>query len=199
MTRAIQETADRFSRGSFEVTCVPTPGAPEFIETYEDQKKAAPGMIKLVKENKEQCDAFIVACHCDPNLEVIKEITNKLVVGIGEASMKMASLAGQSFSVIQTSEYSVPLKEKLVRKYRLEDSLASVRAPGEGMESMSQGQKYLETSRAAVEEDGADVIVLGCAGMTGLDLRIHEELGIPVLDGVKCGLIIAAGLIKLYE
>jgi len=61
-------------------------------------------MIKLFKENQAQYDAFLVACHCDPNLEVIQRITKKPVVGIGEASMKIASIVGQSFPVIQTSE-----------------------------------------------------------------------------------------------
>jgi len=197
MTIAIQKTADNFSKGNFETLCLPTPGAPQFIETYEDQNKAAFGMTKLVKENEDQYDAFIVACHCDPNLEVLKGITKKPVVGIGESSMKMASMAGQSFSVIQTSESSISIKEKLVKQYHLDHSLASIRAPGKEMENMSENQKYLETARAAVEKDGADVIVLGCAGMTGLDRMIQKELGVPVLDGVVCGLIIAAGLISL--
>lgn len=197
MTKVIQVTAENFSKDDFETACLPTPGAPEFIETYEDQKKAAPGMIKLVKENESQYDAFVVACHCDPNLEVIKGITKKPVVGIGESSMKIASMVGQSFSVIQTSEFSIPIKEKLVRQYHLEDSLASIRAPGQGMENMREDQKYLETARLALEKDGADVIVLGCAGMTGLDRMIQKELRIPVLDGVKCALIIAAGLASL--
>jgi allantoin racemase len=197
MTQAIQETAENFSKGNFVTTCLFTPGAPKFIETYEDQEKAAPGMIKLVKENQDQYDTFIVACHCDPNLEVIKEITTKPVVGIGESSMKMASMMGQSFSVIQTSEFSIPIKEKLVRRYHLEDSLASIRAPGKEMKNMSEAQKYIETARAAVKKDGADVIVLGCAGMTGLDRMIQKELRIPVLDGVVCGLIIATGLVNL--
>ncbi|MFO7979708.1 MAG: aspartate/glutamate racemase family protein [Candidatus Aminicenantes bacterium] len=199
MTQAIQKTAENFSKGNFDTICLPTPGAPEFIETYEDQKKAAPGMIKLVKENQAQYHAFVVACHCDPNLEVIKGITKKPVIGIGESSMKIASMLGQSFSVIQTSEFSISIKEKLVEQYCLEDSLASIRAPEKGMENMSEDQKYLETARAAVKKDGADVIVLGCAGMTGLDRKIQKELGIPVLDGVVCGLIIAAGLVRFYS
>ena len=95
MTHAIQKTAENFSKGNFETTCFLTPGAPKFIETYEDQKKAAPGMIKLVKKNQAQYDGFVVACHCDPNLELIKGITKKPVVGIGEASMKIASMVGK--------------------------------------------------------------------------------------------------------
>jgi allantoin racemase len=190
MTKTIHATAEEFAGENFDVVCLPTPGAPEFIETREDEVLAAPGMIDLVKENEDKCDAFIIACHCDPNMDVIKEITDKPVVGIGEASMRIACLLGHRFSIIQTTKESVPLKEALVRKYRLQDSLASVRAP-QGIPSESTDEeKYMEAARAAMTEDRADVIVLGCAGLTGLDKRIQKELGIPVLDGVLCALIL---------
>ena len=72
MTAAIQRSADNFANGEFDVVCKPTPGAPKFIETYEDQIKAAPGMVQLIRENEDEFDAFIVACHCDPNLDAMK-------------------------------------------------------------------------------------------------------------------------------
>lgn len=196
MTAAIQKSAEEFADGEFEVICKPTPGAPEFIETYEDQIKAAPGMIRLLRENEDTFDAFIVACHCDPNLDVMKEITKKPVVGIGEASMKMASMLGHRFSVVSTAKHSIPNKEALVRKYHLQDMLASVKAPPDDMTACGDEEKTLQAAQAAVEEDMAEVIVLGCAGMAGLDKRIQEKLGIPVLDGVVCALIIAPGLVR---
>ena len=195
MTKAIQKTANDFVNNEFEVICRPTSEAPKFIETYEDELKAAPGMIQLVKENEEY-DAFIIACHDDPNLDAIKEITKKLVVGIGEASMKIASMLGHRFSVVSTSKHSIPLKEELVRKYHLQDVLASVRAPGEEMSEYSEKEKYLQVAKLAIQENMAEVIVLGCAGMTGLDKYLEEKLGVPVLDGVICALIIAVGLVK---
>ncbi len=196
MTEAILNSAGNFAKGDFEVSCVSTPGAPEFIETYEDQVKAAPGMIQLLRENEEVFDAFIIACHCDPNLDVMKEITRKPVVGIGEASMKMASMLGHRFSVVSTDAHSIPNKEALIRKYHLQDLAASVRAPREEMAGCSEEEKYLKVAQLAVEEDMAEVNVLGCAGMTGLDKQMGKQLGVPVLDGVICALIIAAGLVK---
>jgi len=196
MTAAIQRSADNFVNGEFDVVCKLTPGAPEFIETYEDQIKAAPGMAQLIRENEERFDAFIVACHCDPNLDAMKEITRKPVVGIGEASMKIASMLGHRFSVVSTAKHSIPNKEALIRKYHLEGLLASVRAPRDEMATASDEEKYLQAAQSALEEDMAEVIVLGCAGMAGLDKRLEKELGAPVLDGVVCALIIAAGLIK---
>ena len=194
MTKAIQETADHFAKGKFEALCQHTPGAPEFIETREDEVLAAPGMIKLVRENNDKYDAYIIACHCDPNMDVIKEITDKPVVGIGEASMRIASMLGHRFSIIQTTKESVPLKEALVRKYQLQDSLASVRAPRDISPGCSDEEKYITAARAAIAEDRADVIVLGCAGLTGLNKRMQKELGVPVLDGVICALILATAL-----
>ncbi len=196
MTEAIQRTAENFSAGEFDVTCKPTPGAPEFIETYEDEIKTAPGMIQLVRENEDKFDAFIIACHDDPNLDVMKEITRKPVVGIAEASMKIASMLGHRFSVLTTSEHSIPIKEALVRKYHLQDVLASVRAPREETIEKSDELKYMETAQSSIKEDMAEVLVLGCAGMTGLDKHLEEKIGIPVLDGIVCALIIASGLVK---
>jgi allantoin racemase len=196
MTEAIQKAADDFSRGEFTVICKPTPGAPAFIETYEDQVKSAPGMIQLLRENENAFDAFIIACHCDPNLDTMKEISKKPVVGIGEASMKIASMLGHRFSVVSASAHSIPNKEALIRKYHLQDAAASVRAFTDDIKGLSNEEKIARTAKAAIEEDMAEVIVLGCAGMAGLDKRLEKELHVPVLDGVVCALIVATGLVR---
>ncbi|MHA1125145.1 MAG: aspartate/glutamate racemase family protein [Candidatus Heimdallarchaeota archaeon] len=196
MTKAIQQTAESFAENEYKVVCKLTNGAPKFIETYEDAVKAAQGMIKLVRENEDKYDAFIVACHCDPNLDTIKEITTKPVVGIGEASMKIASMLGHRFSVVSTAKHSIPNKEAVIRKYHLQDAMASVRAPEGDVSGCSDEEKYLQAAKLAIEEDMAEVIVLGCAGMTGLDKKLEKKLGVPVLDGVICALMIATGLVK---
>ena len=198
MTGKIRETASAFSSGAYEVDCLSTPGAPEYIETYEDQLKAAPGMIRLIREKEGEYDAFIIACHCDPNLDAIKEITAKLVVGIGEASMKIATMLGHSFSVVTDTFHSIPNKEALVHKYNLQNDLASARSHGKDLEGLSTEEKIFQAAELAVKEDNAEVLVLGCAGMTGMDKRIQEQFGVPVLDGIICALIIASGLVK-YE
>jgi len=196
MTQSIQEVANHFVIGEYEVVCKSTPGAPEFIETYEDIRKAGPGMTQLVKANEENIDAIIIACHYDPHLDVIKEICQKPVLGIGEASMRMASMLGHSFSIITTDLHSIPLHEDLVRKYHLQDVLASVRAPEADWENSSEEEMFFRVAESAVTQDMAEVIVLGCADMSGLDKTLQRQLGVPVLDGVICGLIIVSGLVK---
>jgi allantoin racemase len=196
MSRAILDSAVHFAEGDFEVDCLPTPGAPAFIDTYRDTAEAMPGMVELLRKHEAGYDGFIIACHCDPNLDLMKELTDKPVVGIGEASMKMATMLGHRFSVISTDSRSVPNKQALIRSYHLQDLLASVKFPAASLDHRSDEDKYLSTAQAAIDEDMAEVIVLGCAGMTGLDKRLQRALGVPVLDGVICALIIAAGLVK---
>jgi allantoin racemase len=199
MGKAIQRSAEDFVQGRFEVVCKNIPGAPAFIETYEDMSKAAAGMIQLARKNESKFDAFVIACHYDPHLDVMKEILKKPVVGIGEASIKIASMLGHRFSILTTDEHSIPIHEELVRKYNLYEVLASVRAPGREVEQCCEAEKFLTLARLAIEKDRAEVIVLGCAGLTGLDRSLRQELGVPVLDGVVCALIIAAGLAEINK
>ncbi len=196
LTAAIQASAEAYAGDDLEVVTKATPGAPRFIETYQDEVMAAPGMMQLVRVSEDEFDAFVVACHCDPNLDVLKEMTRKPVVGIGEASMKLATMLGHTFSVVTTHRHSIPGKLVQARRYHLQDQLASVRAPGRGEENLADAGLFLELARRAVEEDGAEVIVLGCAGLAGMDARISPELGVPVLDGVTCALAVATGFLR---
>lgn len=117
------------------------------------------------------------------------------MVGIGEASIYIASMLGHRFSIITTDTHSIPIHEDLVKKHHFQDALASVMAPGEEWADGEEDEKYLKTARMAVEEDTAEVIVLGCAGMAGLDKIIQTRLGAPILDGVVCALFIVTGLV----
>ena len=78
---------------------------------------------------------------------------------------------------------------------------ASVRSTGMAvlaLESASPEETYrmiLDASWKAMEEDGAEVICLGCAGMSGLDKKLEAELHIPVVDGVVSALKLLEGLV----
>ena len=196
MSAAIQNVAEIYANGDFEVKTVPTPNAPEYIDYYIDQAIAAPGMMQIVQENEAEYDAFIVACHCDPNLDLLKQITDKPVVGIGEASMKLATMLGHSFSVVSAGKHSIPNKRALIHKYGLDNDCASVRGPKDDFDDPTVEGPYLNAAQIAMEEDLAEVIVLGCAGFAGMSEKMSAELGVPVLDGVVSALIIATGLVK---
>lgn len=110
--------------------------------------------------------------------------------------MKMATMLGHRFSVVSTGRRSIPLKESMIHHYHLDLCAASVRCPLEEDSDKSMEEKLFEAAHLAVEEDHAEVIVLGCAGLCDLAERMQEELKVPVLDGVICALILASGLVK---
>jgi allantoin racemase len=196
MTAVIRTTAEVYAAGAFRVVCMPTPGATGFIDSYQDEIEAAPGMLELVREHGKQFDGFLVACMDDPNLDAVKEITGKPVVGIAEAAMKIASMIGHRFSIVSTSRTSIANHQVLARKYHLEALLASVRYPEGDAADLSEEARFFEAAWSAVEEDLAEVIVLGCAGLADMAKRLETRLNVPVLDGVVCGLIILSGMVK---
>ncbi len=195
MTKNIQKSLDLYFDSDLIVRCFSTPEAPEFIENYEDEYKSGNGMIKLMRENMHNYDAFVIACHCDPNLDLLKEISDKPVVGIAEASMKLATFLGHRFSVISTDAHSTPNKQALARKYHLEQLLASVRVP-ENITDLEDPEPFYKEACRAIEEDGAEVIVLGCSGLTAIRENLQNRLKAPVLDSVICGVIAASGFVR---
>ena len=196
MTEVIRANAVAYADGAFEVDCLTNETAPPFIGTYEDMHECEAGMVAIVREKQDEYDAFIVACHGDPGLDLLKEVSYKPVVGICEASVKLATMLGHNFSVLSTSSRGAPNKVALCRKYGVAESLASIVAPS-GFDPNWKGEEGLMTlGKKAVEEDGCEVLVLGCAGMGHIAERMNKELGVPVLDGVTSALIVAQGLVK---
>ena len=194
MTADIDKAARAYAKDRFEAVTVATDGAPRFIDYYEDDMEAAPGMVRIIRENEKNTDAFIVACHCDPNLALMRQITDRPVLGIGEVSMKLATMLGGKFSVIVTSEHSLAQKQLLVHTYGLDANLASIRIRDPKI--TDEKAAYLDAARKAINEDYAEVIVLGCAGLCTLADDMTRILGIPVIDGVTAALAAAEGIVN---
>jgi len=196
MTAVIRESAREFAAGRFEVECVRNPDGPAFIDSYQEQLRSGPGTLRLIREHEGDADGFVLACGDDPNLDAMKEATRRPVVGIGEASMKLASMLGHRFSVVTTGPGAVPHHEHMAAAYHLTGALASVRAPEGSSGDWHDADLYREPCRRAVEEDGAEVVVLSCAGLAPAARALREELGVPVLDGVVSALIVVTGLVR---
>lgn len=196
-TQYIDQAARAYAAGAYEVCTRATPGAPLSIDTYQDAAQALPGMMALVRQLEGEADGFIIACHGDPNLDVMKEMTRKPVVGIGEASMKVASMLGHRFSVVSTGDRGIPNKEANIHRYGLDCSLASLRCPGPDCDATDMAGKLENAARHAVQEDGAEVIVLSAAGQIQLARELTQKLGVPVLDGLPCALTLVEGLCKM--
>ena len=147
-------------------------------------------------------DAFVVACFDDTGLEAARCATAAPVVGIGEAAFHMASLIAEKFSVVTTLPRSIAPIERNLVKYGLAARCARVRAadvPVLALEAPgSDARRTIEAEIVrALAEDGAEAIVLGCAGMTDLARDLKPATGVPVLDGVACAVGLAETLARL--
>lgn len=201
-TNRVQAIADRYSfPGTTAVAMNPTAG-PRSIEGIYDELLSSPGTLELAITHLDDFDAFVIACYSDhPTIYALREITQKPVLGIAEASMYVACMLGHRFSVVTTNEEWEPLLWDAARHYGLADRCASVRSTRMPVLALEQAspeettELILKAAQQAIDEDDAEVICLGCAGMAGMDKALQEVLGVPVLDGVVCALKLLEGLI----
>lgn len=203
VTKQIEESIMPYKRADVDLKTVnPNRGAAG-IESYYHKSIAALETVKLTrKAEKNHYDAVVIACFSDPGLEAARELVQIPVVGIGEASILLAALLGHRFSIIVILKNSIPRAERLVIQVGLTSKLASIREIGMGVVELERNKKMgkkliLERCKKAIEEDGAEVIVLGCAGMSGLAQSLQNELGIPVIDPTLAAFKIAEILVDL--
>jgi len=201
-TRRIQLIANTYALPTTNPVAMNPVAGPRSIECVYDELLSSLGTLELAITEMDQYDAFVIACYSDhPVIYALREITEKPVVGIAEASMYAACMVGHQFSIVTTNEEWEPLLWEAVRHYGLAERCASVRStrmPVLALESASPEETYqmiLKTAQRAIEEDDAEVICLGCAGMTGLDKQLQDDLGLPVLDGVVCALKFVESLV----
>lgn len=203
MTRQIEQVLSRIKRPETELTVVRVEEAPPAIESDTDIAQAVPGVLRLVhRANAEGYNAVILACFSDPGLGAAREVSEILVLGIQETSLHIAAMLGHRFTVLTPLTHRVPKKEREVRELGLTESLASVRALGLTVteteaEPERTKARILDVARAAVEEDGAEVLILGCAGMAGYALEIEKKLGVVVIDPVTVTFKVAEALAEM--
>jgi allantoin racemase len=201
MTSKIGEAAKRVASPSTEIVAVNPRTGPASIEGYFDEALSLAGIIETVKENID-VDAIIIACFDDTGLDAVRCMTDAPVLGIGEAGFHAASMISNKFSVVTTLSRSVPALEHNLVRYGLFHRCAKVRAsnvPVLDLEAKgSPARERIKTEiMKAIEEDKAEAIVLGCAGMTDLAASLSEEHGLPVIDGVAAAITFAEGLVLL--
>jgi allantoin racemase len=201
MTRKIGAAAKAAASPGVEVSAANPDFGPPSIEGYFDEAFAVPGVIAEMAKVK-QADAFVIACFDDTGLEAARCATLAPVVGIGEAAFHIASLVAEKFSVVTTLSRSIAPIERNLAKYGLAARCARVRAADVPVlaleEPGSLARKAVERQiERALAEDGAEAIVLGCAGMTDLARDLEQAAGVPVLDGVACAVSLAESLARL--
>jgi allantoin racemase len=204
MTAAIHRAAEAAAGPGVAVETMSATAGPRSIEGVFDEAVSLPGTLEQVVRRVDDVDAFVFACFsAHLAIDATRELSHRPVVGIAEAAMALASLLGHRFSIVTTSPRWKPLLEDAVRKYGYETRCASVRSSGLAvldLESLPREQ-VVETlvaeARRAVQEDGAEAIVLGCAGMADLEDRLRDSLDVPIVESVAAGVSLACSLVHL--
>jgi len=153
---------------------------------------------------KEAYDAVVVGCFYDPGIREARELVSIPVIFPAEATMHVAATLGHKFSIIVGRRKSIPRMESNVYIYGLERKLASFRTidftvPRMFSEPEKLKKAILTEAKKAVEEDGAEVIVLGCTMQSGFMKDLTKKLGVPVLDAVVTSWKYAEMMADLYR
>ena len=185
-----------------EVTVVSAEWGVNTIEGACDAAYGALATIRVFEKNKEDFDAFIIACYSDPGLYACRELTDKPVLGIAQCSMLAAAALGNRFSILSPLPRMKPALENLVRYYRLEGLCASVRTIEENvinsyLNRTASNEAFAREGLLAAKEDGAEVLCLGGAVFAGRDKEISHLTGLPCIDGMSAALKMAEMYVSL--
>jgi len=201
----ILKTINDVKRADVEVKVVHLSKGPIHLEYHYYEHLNMEETLKWVKwAENEGYNAVIIGCFYDPGLREAREIVSIPVIGVAEATMHVAATLGHKFSIIVGRRKWIPKMESNVYLYGLGSKLASFRilnftVPMMLREPEKLKEAVISEARKAVEEDGAEVIVLGCTGESGFMKEIIEKIGVPVLDPVVVSWKYAEMLADLYQ
>ncbi|MDO9355161.1 MAG: aspartate/glutamate racemase family protein [Solirubrobacteraceae bacterium] len=202
MTETIGECARSVAGPGVSIDAVSPATGPVSIESHFDDAMSVPGVLEEVAAGElAGVDAYVIACFGDPGLLAAREVAVGPVIGIAEAAMRTAAYLGRGFSVVTTLERTVGHTWDLASHYGLRAQCRGVHATGIPVVELETDPdayaKVLAASLAALDEDGSDAIVLGCAGMADLCARLGADLGVPVVDGVAAATLTAQSLVTM--
>ena len=203
MTELIGAAAQSVAAIGTTIVAVSPPMGPVSIESHYDEALAVPGLLhEIAAGEREFFDGYVIACFGDPGLDAARELATAPVLGIAEAAMHAAVMLGRKFSVVTTLGRTTGRAWDLAGHYGFAARCASIYAceiPVLELEDPSSDAAKLieQLARRAIDEDGADSIVLGCAGMAAFCEALGNRLGVPVIDGVSAATGMLESLVRM--
>ncbi len=202
MTASIGAIAAAHASSDTEVVTVCPKAGPPSIESYYDEYHAIPHVLSEVMREEGQFDGYVLACWGDPGVDGAREITTNPVVGIAEASMYVANALAPRWSVVTTLARTHHMVEAIIQKTGLGDRCTSIRCVDLPVLACELNPDVVfdeleRMGRIALEQDGAEALILGCAGMGGLDQQLSQSLSVPIVDPVAAGVRFAEMLVGM--
>lgn len=190
VTQAIDAAVDPYRRAdALDIVCITLDEGPFGIETDDDILAVAPLVVREVSSRNGDYDAFIVACYSDPGLEECRANSEKPVFGIQESAVTLCATDERRFGVLALSRESIERHVAYIRSLGLQDYYAGERPLDVGVAEAASEPGTLDTIVAAgrelIDEDGAETLILGCAGLAAHRRAAQERLSVPVIDPVQ--------------
>jgi allantoin racemase len=186
--------------GGPNLDCVTLEDGPFGIESQDHVDAVIPMLAEWVRTDQEAA-AFVIGCYSDPGLALCREQTAKPVLGIAESAILTALTRGGSFGVISILSASIPRHEKHLRERNLHHQCAGDRALELSVAEVEAGTetfpRMLEIGTQLRDEDGAEVIIMGCAGMAKHRKPLEAALSMPVIDPTQAAASLAFGAVAL--
>jgi len=160
-----------------------------YIATRAEAQIGGAIALEMLAEAGSGFDAAIIAAFGDPGLFGARELFSYPVVGMSEAAMLTACMVGRKFAIVTFSRVLAPWYQECVAMHGLETRCAGIRALGESFQSISNVQAEKEDAlvrlaNLAVDEDGADVVILSGAPLAGLADKVKNRISVPVIDPI---------------
>ena len=200
VTASIDAAVEPLRRFGVPVTCLTLPEGPPGIENQLQADLTIAPMIDLALAQTEAA-GFVIACFGDPGLHALRDATSLPVVGIQEAAVSTALTLGHRFGVISILPASIPRHLRSFGAMGVLDRLAGDRALGLGVAELASADKSLQamitTGQRLRDEDGANVLIMGCAGMAQYRQPLEDATGLPVVEPCQAATAMALGQIAL--
>jgi Asp/Glu/hydantoin racemase len=181
------------------IRCATLPEGPFGIECQKDVEQVTLPLRRLVEQDN-AADAFVIACFSDPGLHVCREATRRPVFGINECGVLSALARGDRFGIIAIAAKSIARHRRYLRQMGLAERLAGERPLGLSVAETASDERAFArmeaVGRELVEKDGADVIIMGCAGMARHRRPLETTLGVPVIDPTQAAVAMAVGAVQ---
>ncbi len=199
ITDLVLKTARGFARPDTTLRALTGAFGPRYIASRAAYAIAGHAALDALANDKGPKDAVVLACFGDPGLAALKEVSPVPVVGMADASILQACAMGHLFSIVTGGERWKSMLEEFVASHGLSSRLASVRTVAPTGAAIARNPKaamalLARGCTACVREDGADVVILGGAGLAGLAARLRGKVEVPLLDGVACAISMAESL-----
>lgn len=179
-----------------EVEIATSEDGPAAIESDDDVAAAVEPMIETAARHP--ADAYVIACFSDPGIGEMRATLEAPVFGIAESAVLAAMSRGRNVGVISAVDEAVPRHYRYWERIGVTSRVVGDIPTGRGVLNLESEEAYEDVLDAGrqLAEAGADVVVLGCTGMTHLRARLQTDLDLPVIEPCQAALTFAASALR---